>query len=394
MTVHLVMLVFGVGSMIKILLVAFILATSLSSFANQACMGLFSTKTSLSESDIDNVILGLYDLRSRMLNSSGTESKMAKIEFEKMRKELSKYIPESEILIRLKEVKRPRELKQNKEAKVQAPDILDQLLHIHDFIEVPAGAYSRMVAGPNGIETINVSITKNFEIMSTLVSQKTWTLVMETNPSEFRDGIGSTSLKFGTNKVLLRPDYPVERVDRRNAEKFIEKLNELSEKDSPILYEAIPSHTKGVTYRLPTEAEWYLVATRLKTEEGQSLKSLIKNGNWEALEKYVSSEESLMQLKPGTRPVKFKWPLLLDGKTNREIYDFIGNLAVHVEDSASSKPASGIDPVFKKYGFTYMILGMSWDHRIKSYNIGDRASEMDSKNDDRTGVRLVRIPAP
>ncbi len=69
---------------------------------------------------------------------------------------------------------------------------------------------------------------KNFKMGRYEVTQKQWVAVMEENPSSFKNA-----------------DHPVENVSWNDCQKFLEKLNAMSE-----------VRASGLRFRLPTEAEW------------------------------------------------------------------------------------------------------------------------------------------
>jgi formylglycine-generating enzyme required for sulfatase activity len=73
-----------------------------------------------------------------------------------------------------------------------------------------------------------VQITKGFQMGKYEVTQAQWEAVMGNNPSEFKG-----------------PNKPVDSVSWDDAEKFLQKLNEMND---------------GYLYRLPTEAEWEYAA--------------------------------------------------------------------------------------------------------------------------------------
>jgi len=98
------------------------------------------------------------------------------------------------------------------------------------FMRIPAGTF--MMGSPEdepgrqNDETLHqVTITKDFFMQTTEVTQGQWKQVMGSNPSYFSN--------CGEN-------CPVERVSWNDAQEFIEKVN----------------NNNGGTYRLPTEAEW------------------------------------------------------------------------------------------------------------------------------------------
>lgn len=71
-----------------------------------------------------------------------------------------------------------------------------------------------------------VTINYSFYMGKYEVKQAQWQAVMGNNPSNFKDCGG---------------DCPVEQVSWDDAQKFIQRLNQMND---------------GYTYRLPTEAEW------------------------------------------------------------------------------------------------------------------------------------------
>ena len=81
-----------------------------------------------------------------------------------------------------------------------------------------------------------VTLTKDYYIGETEVTQELWTAVMWSNPSSFK---GSDQL-------------PVESVSWNDCQAFITKLNELT----------------GKNFRLPTEAEWEFAARGGNASEG------------------------------------------------------------------------------------------------------------------------------
>jgi len=86
-----------------------------------------------------------------------------------------------------------------------------------------------------------VEITREYHVGIYEVTQKQYKAVTGTNPSYFRKG--------GDGKDDVRgldvSDFPVESVTWQNAQAFVRKLTALAAEKQA-----------GVTYRLPTEAEW------------------------------------------------------------------------------------------------------------------------------------------
>jgi formylglycine-generating enzyme required for sulfatase activity len=101
-----------------------------------------------------------------------------------------------------------------------------------EFALIPAGTF--LMGSPeteNGRsddeEQHQVTLTRDFYMQTTPVTQRQWKAIMGDNPSYCNDGVSSY-------------DNPVECVSWDDVQKFIKKLNQQS----------------GNRYRLPTEAEW------------------------------------------------------------------------------------------------------------------------------------------
>jgi formylglycine-generating enzyme required for sulfatase activity len=109
------------------------------------------------------------------------------------------------------------------------------------LVLIPKGTF--MMGSPieeegaeNDEEQHQVTISKDYYLGVTEVTQGQYEKVMGTNPSQFQ------------NSVIGKSDssmYPVERVSWEDAVEFCKKLSELPEEK-----------TAGRVYRLPTEAEW------------------------------------------------------------------------------------------------------------------------------------------
>ena len=117
-----------------------------------------------------------------------------------------------------------------------------------NMIHVKAGSF---LMGSNEYDDIfhgkplhKVTITKDYYIGETVVTQKLWKEVMGHNPSYW----GKKNGLYSDQWELL----PVEQVDWFDCIDFIKKLNELT----------------GRTFRLPTEAEWEFAARGGQESEG------------------------------------------------------------------------------------------------------------------------------
>ena len=90
-----------------------------------------------------------------------------------------------------------------------------------------------------------VTLTQDFEIQTTEVTQLQYFLVMGYNPSWFKKKKYCSNEHLVINGEELCPDHPVERVSWNDAQSFISQLNKRED---------------GYTYGLPTEAQWEYAA--------------------------------------------------------------------------------------------------------------------------------------
>jgi len=167
----------------------------------------------------------------------------------------------------------------------------------------------------------HVALTEPFEMMSTLVTQRMWALVMGRNPSIFKDG--SVLVTPEGVRIEMRPNHPVESINLSLIQKYIRRLNALSDNRDPLLLQIFPDHREGFHYALPTEAEWEYV---LRDRGRKSISEM---------ETAISPEEllTLAWLGPNsggsTHAVGLKKPTFVDGQP---MYDLLGNVAEYTPD--------------------------------------------------------------
>ncbi len=171
-----------------------------------------------------------------------------------------------------------------------------------------------------------VTISKDYFLGMTEVTQGQYEKVMGTNPSSFQ------------KEVIRNSDssmYPVEQISWKDAVEFCEKLSDLPEEEKA-----------GRVYRLPTEAEWeYACRAGSKTAycSGESLESLSDNA-W-----FHSNSENQ------THPVEQKKPNALG------FCDMHGNVWEWCSDRYGEYPKeSVIDPIGPREGADRVLRGGSW----------------------------------
>lgn len=162
-----------------------------------------------------------------------------------------------------------------------------------------------LYAFPNNMPAHKVTLTKDYLIGETEVTQKLWKQVMGTNPSYFKGD-----------------DLPVANVTYREVLAFIDKLNESYVAD------------KSRPYRLPTEAEWEYAA-----RGGHKMTNTVYAGSNDITD--VASNESLTTFSANP-PKRYK-------PNELGIYDMSGNVAELTSDwYASYREGHQIDPKVSK----------------------------------------------
>ena len=227
-------------------------------------------------------------------------------------------------------------------------DVLDEISA--EMVEVPAGCF-QMGASPSDIEKNideaqhKVCLTQTFLIGKYEISQSQWEAVMRQNPSSMS--------KCG-------PNCPVERVNWRDVNRFIEKLNDAT----------------GLKYRLPTEAEWEY------TCRGGGKAEKYCGGDYIA---ELAWYDSNSKRRTHTRGQKQANAL--------GVFDMSGNVSEHVADRYDENyylHSVENDPQGPEQGFARVIRGGSWRDSAKFSRAANRRRAKPGRRGDFLGFRLAR----
>jgi formylglycine-generating enzyme required for sulfatase activity len=184
-----------------------------------------------------------------------------------------------------------------------------------------------------------VTLTKDFLLGSTCVTQGQWTALMNNNPSYFRGDM-----------------RPVEQVSWNEAQSFRDKLTE---------HEAAAGRLPaGYVYTLPTEAQWeYACRAGTKGDYAGDLMAMAwyaaNSRGYAPLGTKLPNKFSMMFAPEGgvTHPVATKQPNAWG------LYDMHGNVFEWCSDRFGDYPGGSVtDPTGPKSGRDRVIRGGSWYH--------------------------------
>ena len=188
-----------------------------------------------------------------------------------------------------------------------------------------------------------VTLTKDYAIGQTEVTQALWLAVMGSNPSSITGDL----------------NLPVEQVSWNSCQTFIAKLNELT----------------GKSFRLPTEAEWEFAARGGKKSKGY---------------KYAGSDsfDAVAWVKGNcgstTHPVGSKSPNELG------IYDMSGNVWEWCQDIVSYYSSSEqVDPTGPTAGYYYILRGGGWRNDEQNSRVTNRSGGYPTNTSPGLGLRLA-----
>ena len=205
-----------------------------------------------------------------------------------------------------------------------------------------------------------VTLTYNYHIGETEVTQELWEAVMGTNPSRF-NGVGYEQ-------------HPVDSVSWDNCQAFVTKLNEI-----------LAAQLNGKTFRLPTNAEWEYAA-RGGHKMGQEYifagSDIANDVAWYS----IKNEQDLTY----SKPVKGKKPNELG------LYDMSGNVEEWCHDYYYTYTADPeTDPMGPETGDKRVTRGGRWHifsgDGSRFCRVGYRSKTNHEDRHDYIGLRLVLV---
>jgi formylglycine-generating enzyme required for sulfatase activity len=223
------------------------------------------------------------------------------------------------------------------------------------FVRIPAGVF--MMGSPENEpghrvdeQQHRVTITKDFHMQATLLTQGQWEALMESNPSRFK---------------ACGKDCPVDRASWDDAQEFILKLNEKESTNR---------------YRLPTEAEWEYACRAGSPEPfcfGQDVSEL------EYYAWYWKNSDG------GIHPVSLKKPNAWG------LYDMHGNLWEWCQDWYGPYPTDPVtDPEGMPSGRYHVLRGGSWYNGVRLLRSAVRVMSLADHRSLTFGFRVVREIQP
>ena len=201
------------------------------------------------------------------------------------------------------------------------------------MVKVEAGTFTMGATSEQGSDALNnekpahkVTLTKDYYIGQTEVTQALWEAVMGTTVRKQRDKKDKSWSLFGEGG-----NYPMYYVSWKECQSFIKKLNSIT----------------GQHFRLPTEAEWEFAARGGKKSRGYMYSG---SDNKNDVVWYTQNNND-----KGTRPVATKSPNELG------LYDMSGNVEEWCYDWYGSYSSSAqTDPLGPTSGSYRVRRGGSW----------------------------------
>ena len=254
-----------------------------------------------------------------------------------------------------------------------------------EFIRIEAAGKSFMMGSPkdedyrdddeNGKDgkQVEVNFTKDFEMMTTEVTQQMWFDIMKKNPSRFSNSDDCDNHIYLQNDqgsdVGLCPNHPVERVSWNRVQVFIEELNTLYGISG---CDGTPESSFGC-FRLPTEGEWEFAARARTITAYYFYADLIDDYAW-------FSGNSNYQTHPVGKLASNDYGL----------FDMSGNVWEWTQDSWQNFLVGGEDPLHASSGSRRVFRGGSWSYFAKILRSAYRSGGGADSRSSNVGLRLVR----
>ncbi|MBQ7448353.1 MAG: SUMF1/EgtB/PvdO family nonheme iron enzyme, partial [Paludibacteraceae bacterium] len=197
----------------------------------------------------------------------------------------------------------------------------------------------------------------DFYIGETEVTQELWQAVMGTTVSQQRDKANKDWSLFGVGN-----NYPMYYINWEECKEFIKKLNSLT----------------GMTFRLPTEAEWEYAARGGQKSKGYKYAG---SNNLRDVAWYGDNSGST------THTVATKQPNELG------IYDMSGNVWEWCQDWYGSYHSyAQTNPQGASSGSSRVLRGGSWLSIAQNCRVSNRNNNNPSNRNNNLGLRLVLLP--
>ena len=204
-----------------------------------------------------------------------------------------------------------------------------------------------------------VTLSKGYWIGVCEVTQGQWKSIMQENPSHFQKG----------------DNYPVENITWVEAQRFCDKLNELTTFTRP----------EGYVFALPSEAQWEFAAragTTSALNNGKNLSDIkyhcdyLNEIGWYDYQHQNQSTHPVGQKKPNA------WGL----------YDMHGNVSEWCNDWWGSYHGDAVDPNGPQKGSLRDARGGSWGNSAQICRSAYRSNFAPDKRSFFLGLRLALVP--